>query len=233
MRNPSEGAILEVWEAALEQHPIDRALTLAAAFSRQTREQLAYAPIGVRDSMLLRARERMFGTQLDTYAECPACAQSTEFRYAIEDLPLKEEWDADGVYSTVDGVRFRLPNSFDLATIARLTDVEEAERALLRRCVVGETGAVDEAALERVGAAMAERDPAGAIEFLVECPACGHSFGLTLDAESYLFRELTAYCKRVLAEVDTLARAYAWTERDILGLSPQRRAMYLEMAAGA
>jgi hypothetical protein len=41
---------------------------------------------------------------------------------------------------------------------------------------------------------------------------------------------MDARARALLAEVHSLARAYGWTEPEILALSPQRRAAYLEMA---
>jgi hypothetical protein len=37
------------------------------------------------------------------------------------------------------------------------------------------------------------------------------------------------HARSLLAEVHSLARAYGWTESEILALSPQRRSTYLEM----
>ena len=38
--------------------------------------------------------------------------------------------------------------------------------------------------------------------------------------------------ERTLADVDTLARAYGWTEAEVMELSPTRRAAYLQLLGG-
>jgi hypothetical protein len=238
MRSPSSEEILAMWEAALAEHPIDRALTIAAAFSGQTKRTLAQLPVGVRDSLLFQARACLFGTRLETFAQCPSCAGSLEFAVSIDDLPLcacgeLEMAGASGAaYETEEGLRFRLPNSFDLAAIAAVEDLGEAERLLARRCVVKGDFDLDDRALEAVNRAIAERDPAGDLELAVTCPACGGQWTLILDIASFFWRELNSFAKRLLGEVDTLARAYGWPEQVILQLSPARRAMYLEMVTG-
>jgi hypothetical protein len=48
-----------------------------------------------------------------------------------------------------------------------------------------------------------------------------------------VWTELRAHARRLLREVDVLARAYGWTEPDVLALDERRRAAYLELAAEA
>jgi hypothetical protein len=238
MRSPSSEEILAMWEAALAEHPIDRALTVAAAFSGQPKRMLAQLPVGVRDSLLFQARASLFGPKLETFAQCPSCAGSLEFAVSIDELPLSRCGDlemagaAGAVYATEEGLPFRLPNSFDLAAIAAVEDAEEAERMLVRRCVLRDDFDLDDRALESVSRAIAECDPAGDLELAVTCPACGGQWTLILDIASFFWRELNSFAKRLLGEVDTLARAYGWPEQVILQLSPARRAMYLEMVTG-
>jgi hypothetical protein len=243
MRSPSSEEILAIWEAALAEHPIDRALTIASAFSGHTKRTLAQLPVGVRDSLLFRARECLFGPRLETFAECPSCAGSLEFAVTIDELPLSrcsdlEIADSPGVvyetpvYETKQGLQFRLPNSFDLAAIAAVEDVGQAERLLLCRCILKDDFELDDRSLEDINRAIAERDPAADLELAMTCPACGRRWTQVLDIASFFWRELNSFARRLLGEVDTLARAYGWPEREILQLSPARRAMYLEMVTG-
>jgi hypothetical protein len=239
MRSPSSEEILAMWEAALAEHPIDRALTIAAAYSGQPKRTLAHLPVGVRDSLLFQARKCLFGPNLETFAQCPSCAGSLEFAVSIDELPLStcgelELASAPGaIYETESGLPFRLPNSFDLAAIADVADAEEAERLLVRRCVVKDAFDLDDRASESVSRAIAECDPAGDLELAVTCPSCGAQWTVILDIASFFWRELNSFAKRLIGEVDTLARAYGWPEQVILRLSPARRAMYLEMVTGS
>ena len=45
-----------------------------------------------------------------------------------------------------------------------------------------------------------------------------------------LWQKVRAGAERVLLDIDMLARSYGWTEREVLRLSPLRRAAYLQMA---
>lgn len=75
---------------------------------------------------------------------------------------------------------------------------------------------------------MANADPLADIQLALTCASCGESFSSPFDIVSYLWTEIEVWALRILSDVDTLARAYAWSERDILNLSPLRRQFYLE-----
>jgi hypothetical protein len=62
-----------------------------------------------------------------------------------------------------------------------------------------------------------------------KCPACGVVFEESLDLASFLWSEFEGRAKRLLLDVHLLARAYGWSEAEVLSLSPVRRAFYLEM----
>ena len=76
---------------------------------------------------------------------------------------------------------------------------------------------------------MSARDPQAEVLLDLTCPACGASWQTVFDIAAYFWAELTAEAKRLLREVDALARAYGWREVDILALSPGRRQAYLEL----
>jgi hypothetical protein len=61
----------------------------------------------------------------------------------------------------------------------------------------------------------------------LDCPECGAGFDADLDPAAFVWAEVEARARRVLIEVDALARAYGWTEADVLALSESRRAAYL------
>jgi hypothetical protein len=199
---------------------------------------LAALPIGVRDSLLFRARVHVFGPRLEIYAECPACGGSLESNVNIADLPLSPCSEIElaaapaAVYETDGGLRYRLPDSYDLAATLACDDADAAERMLAERCIVGGALKDGETRVRDLNEALAAHDPAGDLELAMHCPACGGSWSVVLDIAAYFWRELNAFAKRLLAEVHTLASAYGWAEKDILEMSPARRSIYLEMAAG-
>jgi len=139
-------------------------------------------------------------------------------------------------------VRYRLPSSADLDVVASLADVQAARAALLGRCVL-EVAATDGASRATVGdlppalrdaleEEMGRRDPHGATTVAATCAGCGHAWTTLFDGAGYLWRELEDEADRRLRVVDTLARAYGWSEGEILGLSTQRRNAYVDLAGG-
>ncbi|HEU0016375.1 MAG TPA: hypothetical protein VFQ45_22030 [Longimicrobium sp.] len=237
----SGAGLLRVWEAGQAQHPVDRALTvLAAAGAGGPRARLAALPLPERDRRLLRARQALLGPALGAFAVCPACAERVEFSVDSRDLVPPEEqgggpWEAEG-----GGVamRFRLPDSRDLAAAARAAGVDGARRRLAERCVLEARGAegpvppgaLPGAALDALARRMAEVAPHAELSFALACPACGTEWRAELDVAAFFWAELAARARRLLREVDGLARAYHWSEGEILALSPARRRAYLELA---
>ncbi len=243
MRPLSAYDLLRVWEVGEDRHPLDRALTLlAAACPELTWDELAALSIGQRDARLLTLRERTSGPRLNGFAECPGCAERLEFDVAVADLRVagdpdtgEEAWELDtgGV-----ALRFRLPNSRDLATILGCQNPSAARNLLVRRCVLeasrdgapvaaGELPADVIAGLAR---RMSECDPQAEVLLDLRCPTCDHRWQALFDIVAFFWAELAAQAKRLLREVHALARAYGWSEADILGMSARRRQFYLEMA---
>jgi hypothetical protein len=141
------------------------------------------------------------------------------------------EIEADGY-----AVRFRLPDGEDLAAAGSCRVVAAARALLIARCVLaarhGDSEVTPEdlpaAVVAAVGAGMAERDPQALVELRLTCAACAHSWTAILDPGSYFWTELATLSQRLVQEVHVLARAYGWSEREILALSAARRQAYIE-----
>jgi hypothetical protein len=242
-RGLSAAEVLRAWEAGLDQHPLDRALTLlAAAEPRAGRAELASLSVAERDRRLLRLRAATLGPLLSAFTACPRCGERLEFSMDTADLAAPGD-DAGGPWEAEGGgvrLRFRLPDSRDLAAAARAGHVEGARRLLAARCVVGawsDAGAVEpddlpEEALHAMADAMATVAPEAEVSLSVACAACGEAWECLLDVAAFFWAELSARARRLLREVDVLARAYHWSEAEILALTPRRRRAYLEMAEG-
>ena len=78
---------------------------------------------------------------------------------------------------------------------------------------------------------MGAADPQAEITFALDCPGCGQGWNALFDVATFFWSELAAEARRLLREIDAIARAYGWSERDILGLSAGRRQSYLETIA--
>ena len=78
--------------------------------------------------------------------------------------------------------------------------------------------------------AMAARDPQAEVRLRLVCPACGSDRIALLDVVTFLWTGIRTRAERLMREVSDLARAYGWSETDILSMSPARRRFYLEAA---
>lgn len=129
----------------------------------------------------------------------------------------------------------RVPDGSDQAWLAEQHPggpTRAAGRALAARLLLhidgrpadaGEAGALPEAWLDAVDAALDETAPALATQGLAECPECGHANTVAFDPYGALARG----GGELLDEVHELASHYHWSERDILALPRTRRRDYL------
>lgn len=225
MATVSAATLLTIWETGSAQPPLVRALSLLAPFFPET--ALTDLPIGARDALLLLVREWLFGTQMTCVATCPACTTRLEFTLTTTDLralaptTAVQQLEIDGYH-----LAFRLPASADLLA---LTPGAATTRQLVERCLLEAPAELTEDALAAVGMAMAQADPLLDLRIEVTCPACSHGWVAPFDVMAFVWQELDHWAQRLLRDVHTLARAYGWRESDILALSPQRRAFYLQL----
>jgi hypothetical protein len=231
MRKLSLAQILFAWEDG-QCHPIDWALrVLFLADPDRSWEELADMPMGRRDKHLLELRELLFGPRLDIFAECPRCAERLEFAFDSRQARALQEDLPPGPYDLEwNGVslRFRLPTSRDLAAVVNSGPLR-ARQVLLQRCLLDGPTELAPEAQAVLAARMSQFDPLADIQFALQCPACNNAWSLALDVPSYLYKEIASLARRLLREVHLLAKAYGWSEDEILALSPTRRRAYLEM----
>jgi hypothetical protein len=232
--------LLMVWERGLNLALLDKALALlVAACPESDPETIADWPIGERDARLLQLREWIFGPLLVNTAQCPQCAERVEWQSRVSDFtrPAADATAAGDELRTADwAVRFRLPTSKDLAAVMHLPGAGAA-RALLNGCIVSAShgGAtcppesLPEAVLMDLTARIEALDPLADIRISLTCPRCAHQWNAWFDITGYLWAEIQHWAEQTLATVHQLARAYGWSENDILGLSPVRRQLYLGM----
>jgi hypothetical protein len=222
MPDLSAAATLDLWQGVEGRDPVGRLLALAAAAGREP-EEVARLPLGRRDAILL---ELYAGEALDAMAECPVCGERAEFSVGTRELLARGEAAADP--GPVGSVVWRPPDSRDVAAAAATGDPASAERVLLERCA----GSADlpPEMREAVARAMAEADPLAEVLVDVSCPACGEGFVADLDVGAFVWAELRGRAQRLIQDVDVLARAYGWTEAEVLALGDRRRAAYLELA---
>jgi hypothetical protein len=242
MRSLSAQSILRIWEIGQLQHPIDRALTLLAfAYPEKSVSELVSMSIGQRDGYLLALREQTFGSRLDGFAECPQCHERLEFDLPVADIRFVDPArlvQSEYFFSTAGfDLRFRLPNSQDLAAIANYQDAAAARTTLIQRCLLEaiRDGTViacnelpDEALAQLIEQVVA-CDPQAEVVLPLTCSVCGYAWSALFDIVDFFWTELSALAQRLLLEVHLLAQSYGWREADILSMSAIRRQSYLNL----
>ena len=225
----SAAATLDLWEAAGRLASVERALELAAAAEPGSDEDLPTLPLGRRDALILG----LHGLRaLDATATCPACGEQAEFAVDAGALLAQEPVPQTPLY--IDGVvvHWRPIDSRDVGAAAKATDAEDAERVLLSRCVTS-AATLSEDVRAALAKAMADADPLAEVLVDVDCPDCGMRFVADLDVASFVWTEVSARAQRLFRDVDVLARAYGWTEPEVLALGERRRDAYLALAGEA
>lgn len=211
--------------------------------------------IGDRNRLMLALHRALYGNSVALVAPClgPNCGRTMDLDIAIDQLLALPDADDEPSTNTlrveVAGraieVGFRLPNGEDQEAAATLAadDLGTAADLLLRRTLVsltaqdGKPVAIDDVLADLrqpLAAAFAARDPEAEIVLRLECPDCGHVTPADLDPYD-LFRSRTRHSPDILIDVDRIARAYHWSEAEIMALPVARRRRYLAMieAAGA
>lgn len=240
MGAPSQAELLGIWERGEGQWPWRRALALlAGAAPGAADDELAWMPIGRRDAVLLDLREHLFGSAFTGLTACPACGEEIELTFHASEV-RRRVVETNGPFIVNTGpheVTFRLPDTADLMQLDGVPDLDAAREALLARCVTSafrdgvaiETADLPADAVNAVTARMSEIDPQADVSLDVVCPSCSHAWLEPFDVVSFLWTELASWARGLLFDVHQLAAAYAWSEDDILRLSPVRRNAYLEM----
>ena len=204
--------------------------------------------VGDRERLVLAVCERVLGPRIDLVVSCPSpsCGALSEIPIRFADamghdaaepqLQRVVDLDADG---HIWRARCRPPVGADQERAARLPD--DASRGLILDCVLeltdpsGQTIPVAElpVAFEaRIADALLAFDSAAECRVAMDCPTCGRPIDAVLDSHSIL-RMGVCGTHGIYDEVYRMARAYHWSEAEILSLPVDRRRRYLAIAQGA
>jgi len=244
MRTPTASELLQAWERGGEYGAAARSLVLLRLCSDEPDDEvLAHVPLGRRDALLLQLYARLFGRRLDGVAQCPVCHARVEIGFDADALRVVRTDDVDAprarelrMPDESLQIRFRVADCSDLLALQSCTDVAEARRVLLQRCVIelkkdsalAPVDTLSSSAQAALAKAMADADPQADLQLMLTCPDCAHNWSPLFDIACFLWRQLHAWALRLLRDVDTLARVYHWSEAEILAMTPRRRQAYLE-----
>jgi hypothetical protein len=228
-RAERERHILALWECS-------------AGLDRWARDDALLAPdrpaaLGARNAALLALRSVLFPRAWPLRSHCPRCGEDCEFEVdsvALADALVQAPAAADTVVDGAAGaIALRSPTVEDLRVVAALPDNVDAAHALLARCISVDVDSLDAPTRERIEASLEVLDPGAVVSFALNCPACTEHWCAVVDVGEALWSELQRAAERALVAVDTLARAYGWSEDEVLALSPVRRAAYLQLVGAS
>ncbi|MFD7324212.1 hypothetical protein ACFV9D_24460 [Streptomyces sp. NPDC059875] len=231
--------LLTVWEEALVALPAARtAVLLQLAGLTADLDGALDLTIGPCAALAARAHRAAFGPDIDGLVTCPHCGELLETRVRLPscDDAAGGTPTADPGEARVGAYAVRAPTVRDLLAAASSQD-GDARAVLLARCVrrldgrsfdpaaltPAEEALVDEAAERLAG----ETDPV----LRAVCPACAGGVVAALDVGAVLWDQIDAAAPALMAEVAALARAFGWSERAVLAMSPVRRQAYLTRVA--
>jgi hypothetical protein len=246
MRSISDPDLLDAWERGIVQTPAQIGLSLLSSTSPDVSyEELSNLSIGERDRLLLQLREGIFGPYIMGLIICPECGELLEMALDVIDIRIKSGIETPEtercLHLVSEGyeIRFRLPDCADLEAISLCEDISEARYLILSRCIQGvlyqgsDTSIEDLPAnlLDSIEERMASADPQADVLLRAACASCRHEWDAIFDISSFLWKEIDSWARRTLQDVHTLASAYGWSEKDILGMSSRRRKSYLDMVS--
>jgi hypothetical protein len=187
-----------------------------------------------RDRLLAGVYKQTFGDRIESTLTCAQCGQPFDLDFslrrvitAVEEQTTGEEWRplGDGLFESPTGVSFRLPTGRDELELARLRP-DTVESLLLQRCAEESNWTEErsdfEELLERVA-------PLLDLELVAPCAECGHVHTIQFDIQTYVLGAIMAERRRLLTEINRLARAYSWSLDEILSLRRSDRRQFVEL----
>ena len=223
--------LLVAWERGLAvPQPLRPLALLELALPEKDLTTLASMPLAERNALLVELRAITFGRIIEAFATCPACDSPLEFALHAEDVlperaaPTEDVWVEAGIE-----MHMRAANTADLVAAAGASSEDDACALMLAR-----TMGINQEELDSFNHAhwlerFEQLNQAAEMQCALTCSACENRSDLDFDIAGFLWREVGAAARRLLAEIDRLASAYGWTERAIITLSPARRNAYLEL----
>ena len=241
MNNLSQERLLVLWDHSLGLSPVYFGLDLICeSFPEMNRERVMMLPLGKRDSLLIKIRQKIFGSDFSNTANCPSCEEKVEWEMNINDFGLAEtsELLKNEIHQFSQGsylLDYRLPSTGDMLELPGPKD--DPSRWLLSRCIIGarnketpvDLTELPDEVLSSLSDRISREDELADIRISLTCPACSKQWEALFDIVQYLWSEVDAWAKQLMQDIAVLASNFGWSERQILELSPGRREIYLEL----
>lgn len=233
----TDAEILDLWGHVRHLDGVDRLAALAAATGDDAVDGWT---VGRAHAAVLSLQEALAGP-LDATVTCPGCGEVVEFMLDPAAVRTSVEHAAPPTPVAHDGwhVRWRPVTLGLLRWAGQAGDVAAADARLLAGVVeqvkTPDGGEADIAELPddvrvAVEAAVAATDPLVEVVVSVRCAACATGLEAEVDLAAHTAAALAARAVALLDDVAVLARAYGWTEDEVLALPAWRRVAYRDEA---
>ena len=205
------------------------------------RDSIEGLPVGERLAMLIKLVQSCGLDILTVTIACerPECGQSYEL-----ELDLPAFYELHRTATVVD--RLEVENRGSILSLRRPTAEDQyrwqvqnfkntkqaAEQMALSIVVESDmdmSSPIPEATIQAIGKVLQSADPLLAPMVRSECPDCGNWQEQPLDLGLVLLHHLEGIQTGVLEAIHQIARAYHWTEEQILNLPVKRREQYLNL----
>lgn len=241
MSTADPGWLLRAWEAGRSASPAARGAVLCeAAGVAPTLDAALDLSLDELSAALARMYRREFGSTAQGMLTCDGCGEVLDVEVPLGLLADAAATEPQTVLTTPSGraVRLRVPSTRDVLEVRERDDVVTA---LVERCVSDAAPTVtssvaaplDSADLAAVDAQLQALAGAAAVTVSAVCPSCGTQLAAPVDVADFVWERVQQHAPALLADIADLARAFGWTEDEILALSPARRAAYLALVRGA
>jgi hypothetical protein len=186
-----------------------------------------------RDRVLAAVFEATLGRRVESTVRCVQCEEPFDLDFLLSDLiaslhapaPADVVREPNGVFRLPDGRRFVLPRGVDERAVAA-EPAEQAERSMLRRCMIEGSAGDDPDAVTNAMRAVA---PLVDLEVDARCPECGRNQSVHFELQQYFLSRLLAERRQRALEIHRLAVAYGWSWREIAELPRARRRLHVEL----
>jgi hypothetical protein len=185
-----------------------------------------------RDCLLAAVYKNAFGDRIESTLTCAGCSEPFDLDFSLDQLinsiagtKVDGGWKAlgDGRFEAANGITFRLPTGNDELAGAGKTPAE-VESFLLSRCTTEGTWPEGRLRFEEL---LEQVAPLIDLELVASCPECHHAHTVQFDIQTYLLGSIVAERRRLLAEINRIARAYSWSLDEILSLSRRDRRQFV------
>lgn len=225
-----------VWSGAPRPVRVGRVIELMfnrISGRKVTPDRILHLASSAREWLLQRAALRLWSDSGWFQARCNTCEQDFDLPVTLANAPRKF---ANDTYPVIEvktslGLRtFEGPNGSHEERLATVAPANDPARQLLGLCGLDDSAMADAARftthdLQTIEAAFEASCPDVADLIHTQCPTCAANIEARIDPLDFAFPRARA----LLHEMHLIARAYHWSESDILTMPSSRRSAYAEL----